>query len=125
MSFAKKMQGVATKLLNKFDESDGTRLTLLKRGGEPVWYEILGEMVIQPDTSIKLDGVTVSFSSGLVNGTTIQTGDVMVIASASDSSIVISEQDRVKIGDITWSIVGQPIVDYTGVTICHKIHCRK
>ena len=125
MSFAKKMQGVATKLLNKFDESDGARLTLLKRGGEPVWDEILGEMVIQPDTSIKLDGVTVSFSSGLVNGTTIQTGDVRVIASASDSSIVISEQDRVKIGDITWSIVGQPIVDYTGVTICHKIHCRK
>ena len=66
-----------------------------------------------------------AFSTAQVNGTTIQQGDVMCVVQALDPSIGISLQDKVKIGGVQWSIVDTPLVDYTGLTICHKIHCRK
>jgi len=122
MSFANRMKGVADKLLRKYDESDG-RIVLVKKGGEPVWDEILGEMVIPPTVDVPLVGVTVAFSANLVNGTTIQAGDVMVIVQAIGDDI--SMQDKVRFDGTEWSIVSQPLVDYTGVTICHKLHCRK
>ena len=124
MGFASDMQEVASDLLGEFDESNG-RIALVKVGGEPVWNETLGEMVIPASTDIPLTGVTVAFSSTQINGTTIQQGDVMCIAQALDPSIGISLQDKVKIGGVQWSIVDTPLVDYTGLTICHKIHCRK
>ena len=52
-------------------------------------------------------------------------GDVVCIVQALDPSIGISLQDKVKISGVQWSIVDTPLVDYTGLTICHKIHCRK
>lgn len=124
MGFASEMQEVASDLLGEFDESNG-RIVLVKLGGNPVWNETLGEMVIPASTDIPLTGVTVAFSAAQVNGTTIQQGDVMCIVQALDPSIGISLQDKVKIGGIQWSIVDTPLVDYTGLTICHKIHCRK
>ena len=124
MGFASEMQEVATELLGEFDESSG-RIVLVKMGGEPVWNETLGEMVIPASTDIPLTGVTVAFSAAQVNGTTIQQGDVMCVVKALDPSIGISLQDKVKIDGIQWSIVDTPLVDYTGITICHKIHCRK
>lgn len=124
MGFARDMQEVANELLGEFDESSG-RIVLVKMGGDPVWNETLGEMVIPASTDIPLTGVTVSFSAAQVNGTTIQQGDVMCIVKAMDPSIGISMQDKVKIDGVQWSIVDTPMVDYTGLTICHKIHCRK
>ena len=124
MVFASDMQEVANDLLSEFDESNG-RIVLVKMGGEPVWNETLGEMVIPASTDIPLTGVTVAFSAAQVNGTTIQQGDVMCIVQALDPSIGISLQDKVKIDGVQWSIVDTPLVDYTGLTICHKIHCRK
>ena len=124
MGFASDMQEVANDLLGEFDESNG-RIVLVKVGGEPVWNETLGEMVIPASTDIPLIGVTVAFSAAQINGTTIQQGDVMCIVQTLDTSICISLQDKVKIGGVQWSIVDTPLVDYTGLTICHKIHCRK
>lgn len=124
MGFASDMQEVANDLLGEFDESNG-RIVLVKMGGDPVWNETLGEMVIPASTEIPLTGVTVAFSAAQVNGTTIQQGDVMCVVKALDPSIGISLQDKVKIDGIQWSIVDTPLVDYTGLMICHKIHCRK
>ena len=124
MGFASDMQDVASELLGEFDESNG-RIVLVKAGGDPVWNETLGEMVIPASSDIPLTGVTVAFSAAQINGTTIQQGDVMCIVQALDPSISISPQDKVKIGGVQWSIVDTPLVDYTGITICHKIHCRK
>ena len=124
MGFASDMQEVASELLGEFDESNG-RIVLVKVGGEPVWSESLGEMVIPASSDIPLRGVTVAFSSAQINGTTIQQGDVMCIVQALDPSVGISLQDKVKIGGVQWSIVDTPLVHYTGITICHKIHCRK
>ena len=124
MGFASDMQDVASELLGEFDESNG-RIVLVKVGGDPVWNETLGEMVIPASSDIPLTGVTVAFSAAQINGTTIQQGDVMCIVQALDPSIGVSLQDKVKIGGVQWSIVDTPLVDYTGLTICHKIHCRK
>ena len=124
MGFASDMQDVASELLGEFDESNG-RIVLVKVGGDPVWSESLGEMVIPASSDIPLRGVTVAFSSAQINGTTIQQGDVMCIVQALDPSVGVSLQDKVKIGGVQWSIVDTPLVDYTGLTICHKIHCRK
>ena len=124
MGFASDMQEVANDLLGEFDESNG-RIVLVKVCGDPVWNESLGEMVIPASTDISLTGVTVAFSAAQINGATIQQGDVMCIVQALDPSVGISLQDKVKIGGVQWSIVDTPLVDYTGLTICHKIHCRK
>ena len=124
MGFASEMQEVASELLGEFDESNG-RIVLVKVGGDPVWNETLGEMVIPASTDIPLTGVTVAFSAAQINETTIQQGDVMCIVQALDPSVGVTLQDKVKIGGVQWSIVDTPLVDYTGLTICHKIHCRK
>ena len=124
MGFASEMQEVASELLGEFDESNG-RIVLVKVGGDPVWSESLGEMAIPASSDIPLRGVTVAFSAAQINDTTIQQGDVICIVQALDPSIGISLQDKVKIDGIQWSIVDTPLVDYTGLTICHKIHCRK
>jgi hypothetical protein len=124
MGFASDMKEVANDLLGEFDESNG-RIVLVKVGGDPVWSESLGEMVIHASSDIQLRGVTVAFSAAQINGTTIQQGDVMCIVQALDPLVGITLQDKVKIGGVQWSIVDTPLVDYTGLTICHKIHCRK
>ena len=122
MGFASDMREVASDLLGEFDESNG-RIVLVKVGGEPVWDPVKAEMVLPASTEIPLTGVTVAFSAAQVNGTTIQSGDVMCIVKAGDAEI--TQQDKVKIDGVQWSIVDTPLVDYTGLTICHKIHCRK
>ena len=122
MGLAKRMQNTATRLLSKFDESNG-RIVLVKVGGEPVWDPVSAEMVLPASIEIPLTGVTVAFSAAQVNGTTIQSGDVMCVVKADDAEI--TQQDKVKIDGVQWSIVDTPLVDYTGLSICHKIHCRK
>ena len=122
MGFASDMREVASDLLGEFDESNG-RIVLVKVGGEPVWDPVKAEMVLPASTEIPFTGVTVAFSAAQVNGTTIQSGDVMCIVKAVDTEI--TQQDKVKIDGVQWSIVDTPLVDYTGITICHKLHCRK
>ena len=124
MGLAKRMQNTATRLLSKFDESNG-RIVLVKVGGEPAWDPVSAEMVLPASTEIPMIGVTISFKEDQVNGTTIQSGDVMCMLESSDPSIIVSQQDKVKIDGVQWSIVDTTLVDYTGLTICHKIHCRK
>ena len=124
MGLAKRMQNTATRLLSKFDESNG-RIVLIKVGGEPVWDPVSAEMVLPASTEIPMVGVTVAFKEEQVNGTTIQSGDVMCMLESSDPSITVNQQDKVEIDGVQWSIVDTPLVDYTGITICHKLHCRK
>lgn len=97
-AFSKKMQGVATRLLGKY----GSTVTLV-RAGSKVWDENLGEYVQQPDTQIALTAVPVPISIALVNGTTIQAGDMMVKA---DYSVLPKMEDKVDFGGERWSVIG-------------------
>ena len=123
MSFAGRMQGVATKLLTKYDESpSGSRRIKLVRKGVPVWSDEYAEMLPGVDETIDLVGVTVPFSASLVNGTTIHAGDVQAIVT---SAVEPTMDDKLMIDGVQWSIVAQPLVQYTGTAICYKIQARK
>jgi hypothetical protein len=96
-AFSKKMQGVATKLLGKY----GSTVTLL-RAGAKVWDPVLGEYVTSPDTQIPLTAVPVPVNVGLINGTTIQAGDMVVKA---DYSVLPKMEDKVEFSGDQWSVV--------------------
>lgn len=134
MSFAIRMQGVADKLLSKFDERTGdARLAILKQG-ESVWNPVLGEMEIGDDTKYFLTGVQINSLDGLVNGTTIQQGDMMLTVStsvvdASNNPVDYAPQtnDKMLIDGEQWSIVNTPHSNYTGnaLAVAYKIQVRK
>lgn len=96
--FSKKMQGVATRLFGKY----GSTVTLERAGGK-VWNPIAGEYDILPPQSIALTSVPVPVNVGLINGTTIQAGDMIVKA---DYSVLPKMEDKVIFGGDHWSVVG-------------------
>lgn len=96
-AFSKKMQGVATRLLGKY----GSTVTLV-RAGSKVWNPITGEYEWQPDTQIPLTAVPVPINAALVNGTTIQAGDMIVKA---DYSVLPKMEDKVDFAGERWSVV--------------------
>jgi len=97
-AFSKKMQGVATRLLGKY----GSTVTLVRAGGK-VWDADLGEYIPQSDTLIHLVSVPVPVNVGLVNGTTIQAGDMVVKA---DYSVLPKMEDKIDFAGARWSVVG-------------------
>lgn len=96
-AFSKKMQGVATRLLGKY----GSTVTLV-RAGSKVWNPVTGEYEWQPDTQIPLTAVPVPINAALVNGTTIQAGDMIVKA---DYSVMPKMEDKVDFAGERWSVV--------------------
>ena len=107
-AFSKRMQGVGTRLLTKF----GSTVSLVRAGakvwdevlGEYVWSddEVLGEYVWSDDEVLPLKAVPVPVNAGLVNGTTIQAGDMIIKA---DYSVVPKMEDKVQFGGEQWSVV--------------------
>jgi len=134
MSFSKKMQGVNNRLCDKFDERTGNdRLAILKQG-DRVWDEIEAEYVIGADTKYFLTGVQINTLAGMVNGTTIQQGDMSITASTivKDESEVIIDyapavNDKMLIDGVQWSIVDAPHVNFTGnsTIVSFKMQVRK
>lgn len=96
-TFSKKMQGVATRLLDKY----GSTVTLV-RAGSKVWNPVTGEYERQPDTEIPLIAVPVPVNAALVDGTTIQAGDMIVKA---DYSVLPKMEDKIDFGGACWSVV--------------------
>jgi hypothetical protein len=96
-AFSKKMQGVATRLLGKY----GSTVTLVRSGGK-IWDQSSGEYIFGPDQSIPLTAVPVPINAALVNGTTIQAGDMVVKA---DYSVLPKMEDKVDFGGERWSVV--------------------
>lgn len=96
-AFSKKMQGVATRLLGKY----GSTVTLVRAGGK-VWDPVEGEYAQAPDTTLSLTAVPVPVNIALVNGTTIQAGDMVVKA---DYSVLPKMEDKVDFNGERWSVV--------------------
>lgn len=97
-AFSKKMQGTATRLLDKY----GSTVTLVSIG-EAVWDPVLGEDVLGEEVRTKLTSVPVPVNANLIDGTTIQAGDMIVKA---DFSVVPHMQDKIEFGGEQWSVVG-------------------
>lgn len=96
-AFSKRMQGVGTRLLTKFGST-----VPLARAGSKVWDEVLGEYVWSDDEVLPLKAVPVPVNAALVNGTTIQAGDMIVKA---DCSVVPKMEDKVQFGGEQWAVV--------------------
>ncbi|HBI0435950.1 hypothetical protein HIN51_20645 [Salmonella enterica subsp. enterica serovar Dublin] len=96
-AFSKRMQGVGTRLLSKY----GSTVTLVRKG-QKTWDPVLGEYVWGSDVVLPLKAVPVPVNAGLVNGTTIQAGDMMVKA---DYSVVPKMDDKVQFSGEQWSVV--------------------
>lgn len=117
MAFADRMKSTATRLLSKY----GSTVTLL-RAGTSTWSESAGEYVISGSQSIPLTAVPVPIAVGLVNGTTIQSGDVMLKA---DGLVKPELTDKVSFNGAQWSIVGIEPKIINDVTIAYFIQVRK
>lgn len=134
MTFATDMNEVATELLTEFDERTGDdRLAILKQG-DVVWNPVTAENEIAPDTKYFLTGTQQNDLSGMIDGSTVQQGDMMLTVSTliTDESGAIVEyipqvEDKVLIDGIQWSIVDTPHSNYTGdnLIIAYKIQVRK
>jgi hypothetical protein len=97
-AFSKRMQKTATRLLGNY----GSSVNLI-RAGSKVWDPDEGEYVTSDPTTIPLTSVPVPVNVGLVNGTTIQAGDMIVKA---DYSVLPTMKDKVSFDGEQWSVVG-------------------
>lgn len=96
-AFSKRMQKTATRLLGKY----GSAVNLI-RAGSKVWDPDEGEYVESTPATIPLTSVPVPVNVALVNGTTIQAGDMIVKA---DHSVLPTMEDKVSFNGAEWSIV--------------------
>lgn len=96
-TFSKRMQKTATRLLGKY----GSTVNLI-RAGSKVWDPDEGEYVVSPPVTIPLTSVPVPVNVALVNGTTIQAGDMIVKA---DSGVLPTMEDKVSFNGSEWSVV--------------------
>ena len=120
MGFAKRMQGVATRLLTKYDERTPANKMKLVIPGAKVWDG--SAYVTQPATEYDITGVMVPISLSLVNGDSIKNGDAQVIIT---SDIEPKVGHSIKIDGITWAVVATEPVRYTDTPICYKAQVRK
>jgi hypothetical protein len=95
--FSRNMAGLATRLLTKY----GSTVSLVQAGAK-VWDNNLGEYVFGPDVVTPLAAVPVPVAVGLINGTTIQAGDMVVKA---DGAVEPKMEDKVQFAGAQWSIV--------------------
>ena len=116
-AFSRKMSGVATRLLTKY----GSTVSLI-RAGSKVWDANLGEYVFGPDTVLPLAGVPVPVAAGLIKGTTIQAGDMVVKA---DGGAEPKPEDKVEFAGAQWSIVNIERKLMNDDTIAWFIQVRK
>ena len=116
-AFSRKMAGVSTRLLTKY----GSTVSLI-RAGAKAWDSNLGEYVFGPDTTLPLAGVPVPVAVGLINGTTIQAGDMVVKA---DGVVEPKMEDKVSFAGSQWSIVNIERKLVNDQTIAWFIQVRK
>jgi len=115
--FSKRMQGVATRLLSKY----GSSVTLVRAGGR-VWDEVSGEFIRSADTKIPMISAPVPVNARLVNGATIQAGDMVVKA---DSSVLPKMEDKIDFGGERWSVVAIEKKTVNDDVIAYFIQVRK
>ena len=120
MGLAARMQKTATRLLGKFDESEG-RIKLVRKG-IPTWDDDAGEFLPSADTLIDLVGVTANYSESEINNTTVLSGDIMVVVTSKEQ---IKLNDKLLIDGVEWSVVSEPKANYTGIPICYMMQARK
>ena len=124
MGFAAEMSQVATDLLTEFDERSDDNKIKLKRNSVAVWDPVIAENVITPGDVIALTGVAVPYNQGMVDGTTIQAGDIKLTVT---NLVEPSQQDKIEVDGVEHSIISVMPFTYTGKdqTIAYAIQLRR
>ena len=123
-SFAEEMQQVATELLTEFDERPVSNKIQLIKNNSSVWNETLAEDVITEGATITLTGVATPYSQSMVNGTTIQAGDIKLTITSATEPLA---QDKISLDGVQYSIVSISPFAYTGkqTTIAYALQVRR
>jgi hypothetical protein len=123
MSFSARMQAVNNRLINKFSERVQGDFYLIRKGTSH-FDAAIGETVFNPATTIPITGLSIGFSANLVNGTTIQDGDVLI---KMTNEVEPNMSDKVFMDNATWSIVALPHILYTGADkpISYQMQLRR
>lgn len=119
MGFAKRMQGVATRLLSKYDERVTNKMVLIIPGAK---YWNGSAYITKPATEHNVTGVMTPISMALVNGDSIKNGDAQIIIT---SDIEPKTGHSVRIDGVTLAVVATEPVRYTDTPICYKARVRK
>lgn len=124
MGFASDMSDVATDLLNEFDERTGDNKIILQRNSTSVWNETIAEEVITAGEKIPLTGVAVPYSQSMIDGTTIQSGDIKLTIT---NGVEPHQQDKIILDGVQYSIMPIKPFAYTGKdqTIAYAIQLRR
>lgn len=122
MSFATRMQNVATKLLTKYDERTVKAVLITK--GEKTYDPNIGDYVFASDTEQDLTGVATSYNLGLVVSGTVHADDIKFIVT---NAVKPTQADSVRMDGLTYGIVSVTPKAYTGddLTIAYEIQLRK
>ena len=127
MSLATKFQGVATKLLRKFDErTSGVDAMQLKR--TPVVFNpVSGENELGTPIVTDLTGVSVKFdreytNSASTDGNAIQAGDQLLKITSIPE---IKMGDKILLDGLEYSIESISPSRYTNQTILQSVHVRR
>lgn len=119
MGFAKRMQGVAARLLSKYDERVTNKMVLIIPGAK-VWN---GSTYVNGlPTEYNITGVMTPINMALVNGDSIKNGDAHIIIT---SAIEPKVGHSVRIDGVTWAVVATTPSHYTDTPICYKAQVRK
>lgn len=122
MSFAVRMQGVASRLLNKFDERT-TKMQLIKQG-DKTFNPTTGEYEFAASETFDITGVAVPYNKNLIDGTSILEGDINITITLD---IEPNTQDKVVLDGQEHSIVSVTPYQYTGqeLVIAYSVQVRR
>ena len=118
------MQSTATRLLSQFDERTSSEKITLKKAGVSSYNEDTRETEFSDPQLILLTGVATSYDLSMINGTTIQQGDLRIVITNAQEP---SQEDKILLDGFEWSIVSVTPSAYTGLdkSIAYTVQIRK
>lgn len=129
MSLALKFQGIATKLISKFDERVSGVDSIQLEQTPVIFNPSTGED--EPGTPVIIDlvGVVVKFDKEYTNktmsnsvGNTVQTGDQLLKITAANEPLM---GDKILLDGLKYSIENISPSSYTNQTILYSLHLRR
>lgn len=121
-SFAKRMQGVATRLIGKFDER-ATKVQLIRESDGKYFDFTLGEYVFPQPDNLSIACVQTNQENKLFENSQVENGDILLILTSAIKPLM---SDNILSDGKTYSIVDIKPVSYTGadLAISYGVHAR-
>ena len=116
------LSDVVTELLGEL-ASNADGYIVLRREVGGVTDDITGDYTPGTNTDYDIVGAATQISDGLVDGSRIQSGDVMV---TMDNQVEPLLTDQLLIGGVEYQMVGNPkVINHAGIVQGYKVQARK